>query len=172
MVATVPHLGDYAAAYLCCILLAHLGGELLGRVFGNGMCNLVSQDYGKPCFVLCIGQDAFVHDYLAAGHAEGIDLVVGNEVELPLEILYIVGITVLLEECLYGCGKALSHALDHSGIGLVGRELGALHVILVLLGTEAQYLCIVYQKVCLPARDGHGVGRSACRSQHGNGNNQ
>ena len=51
------------------------------------MGNLMAEDDGEGRLVLCDGQESFVNDNLTTRHAEGIDGVVLNKIEFPVEVL-------------------------------------------------------------------------------------
>ena len=96
------------------------------------MCDLVAENDSEGGFVLGDREQSFVNNYLAAGHTEGVDGVVLDEVKLPVEVLEFVGKAIVAEIGFDSCGETLSDTLDEGGAGGVGGHLGAGHVVLVL----------------------------------------
>lgn len=87
---------------------AGLGEDLLAHAFvamlGNGVGHFVAEDDGELVVVANELHEAFVDDDLAARHAPGVDLLVDDQVEFPLEVLDFVGETVVAEVFLGGGG--------------------------------------------------------------------
>ncbi len=146
---------EYGGAYLCAILLFDLVAHLLGGVLGYSVGYLMAQDDGQRALVLRDGQQTLIHHDLAARHAPCIDLLVGNEVKLPLEILHFAGQTVGVQILRDGVGQLLSNTLHHSSVGSVGGALGLGHKLFVLLGGQRQHFAVAHHQCLLAPRNGH-----------------
>ena len=130
------------------------------------MGNLVAEHDSQRRLGLSDGQKALEDYNLSAGHTEGIDVLVLHKVEFPLEIVELAGESILPEVGAYGVGKPLTDALHHLGVGLVGRLLGCLHILVVLLRAQREHLGIVYQERLLATGDGHRASGSARGETH------
>ena len=122
-------------------------------MLGYSVGNLVAEDDSQGRLVLRHRKETGVDDNLSAGHAEGVDLIVLHKVELPLEVVDLVGIAVILQVVLYGVSQPLTHALDHSRLSGVGGELCRRHIFSVLLVGECENLTVADRQAVLAAGD-------------------
>ena len=127
---------------------------------------LMSHHNGQRCLVLRDREQALVDADQSTGHTPGIDILVLHQVELPLVVLHILGHAIVLQVGLHSCRQPLPYPLHHSRIGCIGRRLGSLHILTILLGRQAEHLTVGYQQVLLTSRNRHRLGRSAAY-QHG-----
>ena len=157
---------EHCASYLCHGLLAVLFAELLGRVAGHSVGYFVTEHDGQRGFVLGDGQQSLIDHNLAAGHAEGVDVLVLHEIEHPRVVFHVFGHAVGLEVGLHCRGQPLPHALHHGGVGGVGGSLGRFHVFAVLLVAQAEDVGVAHRDFLLTSGDGHGARCSARCKEH------
>ena len=82
---------------------------------------LMSQYNCKTRLILCIREQAFVNNNLTARHTEGVSLLVLDKIKLPLEVVYLVGVTIIAQVSLHSIGKIAPYTLNHSRILCIGR---------------------------------------------------
>ena len=119
------------------------------------MGNLVTQYHCERSLVLGNWQYSLEHNNLSAWHTEGIHAFVLHKIELPLILRHLCAHTVLLKIAHHGIGEILSHSFHHSRVCGIGRGLGCLHILLILLVAEAQHLFVAHEYVLLASGDGH-----------------
>src|SRR5690606_17098565 len=96
--------------------LGHNGlRHTFGRMFSDGMCNLMSHYRSQSGLGFSYRQNTAIHSDLTARHTPCINLVLLDEIEFPLEIV-LVSITILLQETVYRIGNVLTNALYHLGL--------------------------------------------------------
>ena len=98
------------------------------------MGNLVAQHDSQRSLILSDGQQALINHNQSARHTPGVSLIIGYKIKCPLIILYIILISVSVEEVYNGIGQIGTNALYHSCVSGIGRDLGGLHKLLILLG--------------------------------------
>ena len=125
------------------------------------MGNLMTQHDGQRGLVLSDGEEPLVNHDFSAGHTEGIGLVFGEQVELPLETAYPVGKAVLRQIGVHGIGEPLPHPLHHRRIGGIGRQLGCHGVLLIFVECQSEHLFIGIRKALFASGDGHHAGGAA-----------
>ena len=130
-------------------LLAH---PLVG-VLGDGVRDLVAEDDRELVVRRHERHQPRVDDDLAAGHAEGVDLLVLDEVELPGEVRDLLREAVLAQVALGGGRDAATDALHLRGLDLVSGDLGLAHVAFVLRKARREDLGIGDERELPAARD-------------------
>ena len=126
---------------------------------------LMTEHDGQRSLVPGHWQQAFVDHNLSAGHAERIDALVLDKVELPAELLDLVAETVVVQIGGHGVGQSLPYPLHHFGVLRVGRLLGRSHVLGILLTAQREHLLVAHQQRLLTPRDGHGA-RGSTAGKH------
>ena len=138
-------------------LLTH---ALVG-VLGDGVRDLVAEDDRE----LVVGRnerhEPGVDDDLPAGHAEGVDLLVLDEVELPREAGDLLLEPVLAQVALRRVRDAAPDALDLRGLDAVPGDLGRTHEAPVLREARREDLLVGDERELAPPgdRDGAASGR-------------
>ena len=94
------------------ILEGLLLAQALIAVFSHSVSHLVAEHHGELVVAGDDVHDALINDDFAARHAEGVELVVLDEVKLPSEVLHLVAHAVRVEVGLGGGGNLASHACD------------------------------------------------------------
>ena len=115
----------------------------------------MTENDGERRLVLCDRQQTLVDHYLTTRHTPCVDTLILYEIELPLISVELTCRTILLEICLYGISQSLTDTQYHLSISLVGRLLGCLHVLGILLGTQAEHLLVADHQCLFATRDGY-----------------
>ena len=134
---------------------------------GYSVSNLVAEYDGERSLVLRNGEDALIDHNQATRHAPGIDLLVLNEVELPLIILQIVLQTSRFQIGGHCIGQVLPYPLHHRRILGIGREFGALHKLGILLSGKTQDIAVADHQRLLAARNGHSLRGTTATDEYG-----
>ena len=109
-------------------LLAHA----LIAMLGHSVSDLVSKHHGQVVVRRCQVEDPLVNHDLPARHAEGVVLLVLDQVKLPAEVLQLALHAILAQIFLRSCGNASADAYDLFGFRLVARFDRRFHVSVVL----------------------------------------
>ena len=138
-------------------------------MLGHGVGNLMTENNGKRSLVLSVRQQSLVHHNLATRHTESVGTLVLHKIEFPTILLCLGCQSVIVEISLNGCGKLLAYTLHHCRVGSIGRELGWLHIVGILLIAERKNLLVRHKDVLLATSNWHST---CCATRNNDGGNK